>query len=92
MQCRQTSLTPDAAELLALRALAHVAGDETLGPRLLALTGLDAETLRARAGTREVLGATLDFLAAREADLVACAAALECPAELLAAARAVLSR
>jgi hypothetical protein len=34
----------------ALQALAHVAGDEDMGPRFLALTGMDADALRANAG------------------------------------------
>ncbi len=86
------ALTADEAELIALRALAWVAGDERLGPRLLALTGLDAATLRARAGTREVLGATLDFLAAHEADLVACAGSIGVAPTAIAAAREALGR
>lgn len=88
----RTCLTPEAAELIALQALAYIAGNEHLGPRLLSLTGLDAETLRARAGTPELLAATLDFLAANEADLIACAAAIERPVETLAQAHALLSQ
>ena len=77
---------------MALHALAWIAGDERLGPRLLALTGLDAETLRQRAGSPEGLGATLDFLAAHEADLVACAEAIGTTPPHLAAAREALAR
>lgn len=62
--------------ILGLQALAHVAGDADLGPRFLALSGLDAETLRARATDSALLAAVIDFLGAREADLVACATAI----------------
>lgn len=91
MQSFQASLTVEAAETIALQALAFVVADERLGPRLLALTGLDAEALRARAGTHDVMAATLDFLAAHEADLVACAEAIGARAPDIAAARQVLS-
>lgn len=64
------------ADVLALQALAHVVGDPDLGPRFLALSGLDASALRAAAGDPAVLAAVIDFLQARESDLVACADAL----------------
>jgi hypothetical protein len=76
------------SETLALQALAWIIGDETLRPRFLDLTGLDAATLRARAGERDMLAATLGFLAAHEPTLVAAADALGVkPAALVAAAR-----
>lgn len=78
------------AEILALRALAYVIGDDELGPRLLALTGLDPATLRERAGDRTLLAATLAFLEAHEPSLIACAEALEVKPEALVAARAAL--
>jgi hypothetical protein len=65
-----------APEVLALQALAHVAGDPELGPRFLALSGLDAATLRANAGSPAVLAALIAFLGGREADLVATADAI----------------
>ncbi len=75
---------------MALHALAWIAGDERLLPRLLALTGLDAATLREQAGNPAVLGATLDFLAAHEADFIACAEAIGSEPARLAAARGAL--
>lgn len=78
------------AETLGLRALAYVIGDPTLGPRLLALTGLDAPTLRAQAGDPALLAAMLSFLEAHEPSLIACAHALEVDPKTLATARAVL--
>lgn len=61
------------AETLALLALAWTLSDERRADRLLALTGLDADALRAGVGNPAVLGAVLDFLADHEPDLIACA-------------------
>lgn len=62
--------------VLGLQLLAHVVSDADLGARFLALTGLDADDLRARAADPGVLAALVDFVAARESDLVAAADAL----------------
>lgn len=78
------------AETLALRALAYVVGDPELGPRLLALTGLAVETLRARAADPVLLEATLTFLEAHENSLLAAADALDVTPRELVAARAAL--
>ncbi|MFA5969640.1 MAG: DUF3572 domain-containing protein [Sphingomonas sp.] len=64
------------ATVLALGALGWTLGDIGRATRLLALTGLDAEQLRAGAQYPTTLVAVLDFLAAHEPDLIACAAAL----------------
>lgn len=85
-----TANARDAAETLALRALGHIAGDADLGPRFLELTGLDAATLRARAGDPAVLAAALGFLAGHEPSLVATADALDVPPAALVAAQATL--
>lgn len=78
------------SETLALQALAFIIGDAVLRPRFIDLTGLDAATLRARAGERETLAATMGFLVAHEPTLVAAADALQVtPARLVAAARAL---
>ncbi|NCU10653.1 MAG: DUF3572 domain-containing protein [Sphingomonadaceae bacterium] len=67
-------------------ALGWVLGDEDRAGRLLALTGLTADSLRAGLGDPSVLGAVLDFLASHERDLVAAAEHLGIePAELMAA-------
>ncbi len=88
---RENSVNVEPPAVLALRALAHVAGDEALGPRFLAMTGLDAADLRARAGESQVLAGVIEFLAAHEADLVAAAAALGvAPATLAAAGQALV--
>lgn len=76
--------------VLALQALAHVAGDESMGPRFLALTGMDVAELRANAGQPATLMALLDYLMANEHDLVATAEAIGVKPETLAqAARAL---
>jgi hypothetical protein len=86
--------TPSTTELppavLALLALAHVAGDTDLGPRFLAMSGLDAAALRAGADDPALLAALIDFLSAREADLVATADAIGARPARLAAAGAAL--
>ncbi len=86
----QTTPEVDNAELLALRALATIVGNDTLGPRFLSLTGLTVENLRQDAGERHILLAVLDFLSANEADLVQCAQKLDIAPNQLTAARTIL--
>lgn len=74
-------------EALALAALAATLAEESRAERFLSLTGLDAATLRARAGERSLLAATLGFLENHEPDLVAVAAAVGVKPEALVAAR-----
>ena len=77
---------------LALLALAWTLNDERRADRLLALTGLDADALRAGVDNPAVLGAVLDFLADHEPDLVACAEAIDSAPHALIAARQRLRR
>lgn len=63
------------AAAAALTALAWTLADDSRAQRLLDLTGLTPEGLRAGASDAGVLAAVLDFLAAHEPDLVACAEA-----------------
>jgi hypothetical protein len=86
------SPTTNDAEALALAALAATLTDERRARRFLDLTGLDAEELRARAGERSLLAATLAFLESHEPDLVAVAQAIGTTPESLVAARAELER
>ncbi len=77
---------PDAADamLLQLRALAWICADDDRAGRLLALTGLTPDDLRARADDPATLAAVAGFLADHEPDLIACAEALGCrPAQVL---------
>ncbi|MBA3939670.1 MAG: DUF3572 domain-containing protein [Sphingopyxis sp.] len=73
-------------EALALHALGWILSDEPRAERLLGMTGLDPDGLRASLGERATLAAILSFLTAHEADLVACAGALDIPPDHLAAA------
>lgn len=69
-----------------LKLLAHVVADADLGARFLALTGLTADDLRQRAADAGVLAALVDFVAARETDLVAAADAIGVAPEAIVAA------
>ena len=86
---RHETIVRDPLEV-GLAALAWTLGDAERGQRLLALTGLEPNDLRARAAEPAMLAATLGFLEAHEPDLVACADALELAPADLAAARAEL--
>ena len=77
-------------EMLALGALGWVLADETRAARLLALTGLTPEGLRARVQDRTFLAAVLLFLENHEPDLIACAEALAVTPLRLVAAREAL--
>ncbi|SNS60543.1 Protein of unknown function [Sphingomonas laterariae] len=72
---------------IALQALAWILGDSARADRLLALTGIAPDELRARLGDPALLAAALGFLEAHEPDLVACAEALAVPPEALVRAR-----
>jgi hypothetical protein len=81
----------DDATALALQALAWTLGDDSRASRLLALTGLEPEGIRARIGDPAMLGAVLAFLESHEPDLIACADALEVKPQQLIAAQERLS-
>lgn len=83
-------MTSDEAELLALRALGHIAADEDLLGDFMALSGLSPEELRARAAEPEMLGGILDFMLADETRLLAFCEAEELRPELPARARLAL--
>lgn len=78
------------AATLALRALVWTLAEPDRASRLLAVTGLTPDDLRARAGDPAVLAAGLGFLESHEDDLVACAGALGVRPERLVRARAAL--
>ena len=84
-------MTRDTAEALALNALVWVLGDERRMERLLSLTGLTGDELRARLTDSHLLAAVLDFLASYEPDLIACADALGHRPDALIAARSALA-
>lgn len=75
-------------ETLALQVLGWILMDEPRRERLLGMTGLSPEGLRASLGEAGTLAAILQFLAAHEGDLMHCAEDLNVsPEELGAAAR-----
>lgn len=92
MLSHTTNDRPPDAEALALAALAATLTDERRAQRFLDLTGLDANELRARAGERTLLAATLAFLEGHEPDLLAVAQAIGTEPEILIMARAELER
>lgn len=76
--------------VLALMALVWTLGDDRRADRLLALTGLNADRLRAGVDDPAILGAVLSFLADHEQDLIACAEALDSTPDTLIAAKRAL--
>ncbi|WP_043743667.1 DUF3572 domain-containing protein [Paramagnetospirillum magneticum] len=83
-------MSPNSAEVTALRALAWVVTDQDRATRFLTATGCDSDTLRRRAGEAEILGAVLDFLLDDEASLLAFADEVNLPAQSVALARFAL--
>ena len=77
---------------LALAALGWTLADGGRAERLLALTGLTPDELRAGLGEPATLAAILAFLEAHEPDLVACADALDVPPSALIDAKSRLER
>lgn len=77
--------------VLALMALVWTLADDRRADRLLALTGLDADTLRAGVGDPAILSAVLAFLADHEPDLIACAQSIDSTPEALVAAKEALT-
>jgi hypothetical protein len=72
--------------LTGLKALAWTLEDASRARRLLDLTGLTPDALRAGANNVADKGALLEFLAGHEPDLVACATAIGIgPADLVRA-------
>lgn len=78
-------------DVLALSALIWTISDEKRAERLMALTGLEPDDLRARVGDPDVLVAVLGFLEAHEPDLIACAGSIGTKPETLVAARERMS-
>ncbi len=81
----------DAAAALALSALGWILADEARAQRLLALTGLDPQDLRARLDDPALLDAVIAFLEAHQPDLIACAAAINVTPDHLVAVRESLT-
>jgi hypothetical protein len=90
MKIQETNERDPAA--LALAALGWVLSDGARAGRLLALTGLGPDDLRAGLGDDAMLAAILRFLEAHEPDLVACADNLGVEPAALVEARRKLER
>ena len=84
--------TNDDAVALALRALAATLVNPRRAERFLDLTGLDADTLRARAEEPGLLAALVEFLESHEPDLLGVAEEIGVPPARLVAARVELLR
>lgn len=84
------AVTNQDAIVLALGALGWALAAPDRADRLLALTGLDPQTLRASAGESATLAAVLGFLESHEPDLLACAEALDTTPTALVNARQIL--
>jgi hypothetical protein len=78
------------AETIAAQALAFLAADAARLSRFLAATGIEPDTLRAQAGTQEVLAAVLEYLATDESLLLVFAANAGVAPETIAPALALL--
>lgn len=79
------------AVALGLSSLGWTLADEARASRLLAVTGLTPDDLRARAAEPALLAAVIGFLEAHEPDLIACADALSVEPEAIAAAGRTLA-
>lgn len=84
-------LSQSQAEVLALQALGYIASDEELLPRFLALTGMDAEGLRAAAAETGTLIAVIDFIMFDDASVTGFAEHAEIEPEAVARIRFLLA-
>ncbi len=76
----------DSAEAIAIQALAFIAGSETLLPRFLQLTGIDASEVRQAAREPGFLAGVLQFIAAHEPTLIEfCEQSGNAPREVMSA-------
>ena len=87
---RERDTNEEDAGALALRALVWTLVEPERALRLLSITGLEPANLRTRVSEPAVLAATIAFLEAHEADLIACAESLGvAPGKLVAARHAL---
>jgi Protein of unknown function (DUF3572) len=75
------------ASQMALQALVWALSDDARSERLLALTGLTPDGLRAGIGERGMQAAILSYLENHEPDLIACADAIAVSPMAIVAAR-----
>ena len=79
--------SPNDPYALALSALAAALTDERRAQRFLALTGIETDELRRRAGDPALLASLIAFLEAHEPDLLSVSEAIGVKADALVAAR-----
>ncbi len=84
------SMSPDAAETLALKALAWLVANDDLLPVFLGATGASEGDVREQAGDPAFLGSVLDFLMMDDAWVIAFCDANTIPYEHPMFARAAL--
>lgn len=89
---RSPRLTPQEAEVIALKALSFLAADPTRLSRFLALSGVDLSDLRAAAASPEFLAGLLNHLLEDESLLLTFTAEQEIDPRIPAIAAKVLSR
>ncbi|NVJ98423.1 MAG: DUF3572 domain-containing protein [Alphaproteobacteria bacterium] len=81
-------MTPDIAQAIALNSAAFILAEDALRDRFMALSGVDADEIRARIEDNAFLASVLEFLVGFEPDLVACAETIgEKPESLVTAWR-----
>jgi hypothetical protein len=83
-------MTADDAELLAVRALGWLAGNDELWPAFLGTTGASVDSLRTAAADPAFLISVLDFLTQADASVIACRDAERVPYEAPLLARRAL--
>ena len=84
------TLDSEAAQAVALQAIAYIAADDDLLPRFVALSGCGLDELKARIADPGFLGGVLDFILADEPTLLAFTQATGLYPETPMAARALL--
>lgn len=83
-------MTQDQAELLALRALGFLAGDDELWPMFLSASGASSENMKTAAQNPVFLAGVLDFLTQSDGWVLAFCAAADLPPDAPLAARRAL--
>jgi Protein of unknown function (DUF3572) len=90
MPPKSPPLGRDAAEALALQAIAIIVADEDLLPRFLDVTGCGPDDLRHRIADPDFLGAVLDFVLENDATVHTLASAFGVSSETILLARGKL--
>lgn len=87
---REMQRTNQEPEIVGLRALAWLVGNEELLPTFLAASGVSADELRERAADPVFLGSVLDFILNEDAWVMGFCESVGLPYEAPAQARAML--